>query len=727
MATPASSSEQTVTTKPRRVLACVLCQHRKIKCDRTFPCVNCVRACVECQQSTRQRHRRFPEKELLARLRHYERLLHRHKIKFDPLHTPTTDCRSPNENGRDEFPEDVRSEDTIPDKGPRLGRESTAVKSKPLNLWHAMSQKTVDFWEDDGDYGEDDQNDTGFLHKNDDVRQAVIKKAWNHMFQGQSNDHLLFGSPVGNVDLSTLHPTQVQIFRLWQIYLDNVNPLLKVSHTPTLQTRIIDAASDIANINPALEALMFGIYCVSILSLTEDECSALFGCPKRDLLTSYQFACQQALRGCCILRSNDRNCLTAFYLYLVSIRPYTDPSSLSSLLSIAIRIAQRMGIHNDSMYGKWSTLETEMRRRLWWSLVIFDNRICEMSDYKTASLSPTWDCRLPLNVNDFELRPEMQTPPTENNRPTEMVFAIVRSELADFVRHSAFHLDCTNPFLSTVARQDSSIDDAERLLALEKAIEEKYLGFCNPENPLHFMTIWTTRGYLAKNRLLQHYAQYSTAPVQQTDTQRSMGISYALHMLESDTKLMTSPLTKGYMWFIHIYFPFPAYIHILQSLKRWPIQEHVDQAWEVMSNNYEVRILDTKKDDRPFYILLSQIVLQAWEAREQVVGVSEDPLMPPRIVSDIRKKVMQMTLNFAQDVDTVQPGNTSGVNGDNLSIPMQMNFNTNRMAHGAGKQLSTSLDSWGYPQVPRSSSMEMDANQFLSNMMDWDNLQAPSS
>jgi hypothetical protein len=137
------------------------------------------------------------------------------------------------------------------------------------------------------------------------------------MFQGKSNDHLLFGSSVGNVNLSALHPTQVQIFRLWQIYLDNVNPLLRVTHTPTLQTRIIDAASDIANINPTLEALMFSIYCVSISSITEDQCSALFGSSKKDLLAGYQFACQQALRGCSILRSSDHESLTALYLYLV--------------------------------------------------------------------------------------------------------------------------------------------------------------------------------------------------------------------------------------------------------------------------------------------------------------------------------------------------------------------------------------------------------------------------
>lgn len=94
MQTPASSS-----AKPQRVLACVLCQQRKVqrphirlsldlqsnmnvlkpltdrhvscmqvKCDRTFPCSNCVKTyaqCVPAILAPRQRRRRFPERELL--------------------------------------------------------------------------------------------------------------------------------------------------------------------------------------------------------------------------------------------------------------------------------------------------------------------------------------------------------------------------------------------------------------------------------------------------------------------------------------------------------------------------------------------------------------------------------------------------------------------------------------------------------------------------------------
>jgi hypothetical protein len=170
---------------------------------------------------------------------------------------------------------------------------------------------------DNDDECDESESDSAFLHDN--VRENIVKKAWDQTYE--SNDHLMFGSRMTNIDLSTLHPGQLQIFRLWQIYLENVDPLLKVTHSPTLQASIIDAASDMGNVSAALEALMFSIYCVSILSLAEDDCYSLFGSPRRDLLTNYQFGCRQALLKCEFLRSSDCDCLTALYLYLVSLLP----------------------------------------------------------------------------------------------------------------------------------------------------------------------------------------------------------------------------------------------------------------------------------------------------------------------------------------------------------------------------------------------------------------------
>jgi hypothetical protein len=149
------------------------------------------------------------------------------------------------------------------------------------------------------------------------VSPFIIKNAWEQLFK--NNDHLLFGSRKTAVNISTLHPEPVQIFRLWQIYLDNVNPLLRVTHAPSMQGHIIEAASNVLNISPTLEALMFSIYSMSILSLSGDDCQAMLGSSREDLLTRYQFGCQQALLNCGFLRCNDRDCLTALYLYLVSL------------------------------------------------------------------------------------------------------------------------------------------------------------------------------------------------------------------------------------------------------------------------------------------------------------------------------------------------------------------------------------------------------------------------
>ena len=146
----------------------------------------------------------------------------------------------------------------------------------------------------------------------------MAKKAWERS-AANDDDLLLFGSRRTTIDLSTLHPDPAQIFRLWQIYLDNVNPLLKVTYTPSLQPRIIEAASKVTDINPNLEALMFSIYCMSVLSLTGEDCQTIFGSSKEDLLMRYQLGCQEALLSSGLLRSNDRDCLTALLLYLVSL------------------------------------------------------------------------------------------------------------------------------------------------------------------------------------------------------------------------------------------------------------------------------------------------------------------------------------------------------------------------------------------------------------------------
>jgi hypothetical protein len=283
-----------------------------------------------------------------------------------------------------------------------------------------------------------------------------------------------------------------------------------------------------------------------------------------------------------------------------------------------------MGLHSEDLNSKHTALEAEMRRRLWWSLVLLDARVSEMSDFKCPILLPGWDCKPPSNIHDFDLGTETKITPAPHDMITEATFTVVRCELANFVRHSGYWLAFNNPCLMPLARRPppGSSLNGDELAVIEKIIEDRYLKFCNPDNPIHFMIMWMARGYFAKHRMLAHYARHARAPTKQTEAQSDLALGYALTLFECDTKLLTSPLTKVFSWFSMtvLQFPFQAYIHVVQDLRRRPTGKLARHAWAVMSANYTVRFTNWMGDNNnPLANIISRIVLQAWEARKEAL------------------------------------------------------------------------------------------------------------
>ena len=183
-------------------------------------------------------------------------------------------------------------------------------------------------------------------------------------FHDQS-DRLLFGSYTASIELADLHPDIVHVFRLWQIYSDNVDPLLKITHGPSTQSQILEAATDWNKVKSSSHALLFSIYCMAIQSTSDDLCVSTFGASKQEMLIKFHFACEQALLRSKFLRTTNRECLTALLLYLMSLEHDTDPRGLSSMLAIALRVAERMAMNSEKANCAAGPFEAEMRRRLW--------------------------------------------------------------------------------------------------------------------------------------------------------------------------------------------------------------------------------------------------------------------------------------------------------------------------------------------------------------------------
>lgn len=151
----------------------------------------------------------------------------------------------------------------------------------------------------------------------EDYDGPTLHHAFDTMFE--NNDGFPFVVGGAMISVTAAHPTAIQIFQLWQIYINNVNPLLKLSHISTLQSQIITAGANTSKIAKPLEALMFAIYFSAITSMTDDEVQTTFGEDKAVLLTRFHNATQQALVNAGFMRSTELMVLQALLLYLVSL------------------------------------------------------------------------------------------------------------------------------------------------------------------------------------------------------------------------------------------------------------------------------------------------------------------------------------------------------------------------------------------------------------------------
>ena len=139
VAEPEQQSVAAASARRQRALACVQCSSRKIKCDRQFPCTNCVKTNVQCVPATpgpRQRRRRFPGRELLDRVRRYESLLHQNNIKFEPLHTADRGKGSPATEGQGQGSDSighVRSELPAIEVTSKTSRQNSTIKAGTLS------------------------------------------------------------------------------------------------------------------------------------------------------------------------------------------------------------------------------------------------------------------------------------------------------------------------------------------------------------------------------------------------------------------------------------------------------------------------------------------------------------------------------------------------------------------------------------------------------------------
>ncbi|KAK8001705.1 hypothetical protein PG991_013927 [Apiospora marii] len=607
--------------KPSRVLACILCQQRKVRCDRIFPCANCVRqgaVCVPAGQIPRERRKRFPEKALLERLRYYEGLLRQNRIQFVPLHN-----------------QDAESDDA-----------QCNTSEGHLFVEHPESPTSAS-----REAGKEPEHTAG------------------HDIHADFTPVFLYGLP----DLVPLtHPEKHLLLKLWQIFLQNVHPTMNVIHVPTFQAHVYDVAHSTSGFaggfsgepkRPSLviEALLFSVYSIAVRSLSDHECQTQLSAEKHKLLSIYQGACQQAIRNCDALSINSRDSLTAIFLHIVSIGTRVKPETLHTMLGPVIRLATRLGIYRESIIEKYDVVEAEMCRRLWWAIVKFDHRICEIVCYQSTPLVLAWDCKTPSNIPDSELVPGMQTATSTKPASSEALFSALCAEFYNTVRQQK--PDLGFPLLKSGPKVGSMIAS---LVTLESMAETKYFSAYDDEDPLQFLTRWCFRYSVALAKISSLYLRPPTAP-SGTRSEADLGqlFQYARDAIEASTRMMGHLPIRRYLWMSGYWPPGVAWMTLLRDLKTRPEMDHVQDLWNELSENRAVR-QDYHQSmgliDRSIKAL-SHVVLETWRANEEFSQSQGRKLRAPPMIKEAELEVEQEAMQGHKPQPPMDPGSTGSFEG----------------------------------------------------------------
>ncbi|EXJ84092.1 hypothetical protein A1O3_04759 [Capronia epimyces CBS 606.96] len=361
---------------------------------------------------------------------------------------------------------------------------------------------------------------------------------------------------------------------------------------------------------------MFSIYTLAVTSISSDQCQASFGDTRDALLTRYRAASLQALVAADFLTTKEFEVLQALVLFLLA-----DPESelTSTLTGAAIRLGQKMGLHRDESDPKISFFEREMRIRLWWWLCGLDsrNRAVWPSGLKIP-LPELGEIRLPLNINDADLHPDMVEPPVEYNRPTEMMCVLMKYEVSNWLRSSPTSAKVFDAMVRGPVRDRLSLELEEKLInELEDIYQEKYLRHADKRIPLHNLTCAMATLALARMRFKAHHPRGRAAAgdgeVYMTGEEGELLFASAVTWLEMMDVAAHSQFASYLVTHMTTRFQMDAYIHIISDLRQRLQGDRVVVAWKLVEDLYNEHPELMHDAENTFIVALGDLTLEAWE------------------------------------------------------------------------------------------------------------------
>lgn len=359
------------------------------------------------------------------------------------------------------------------------------------------------------------------------------------------------------------------------------------------------------------------MYLAAAATMTPTQYStSQLGDSRDALVKRFRFAIEQALSRANLLNTQSLLLLQSAALFLFVIRTDDDTKFVWSMTALLLRLAQSIGLHRESKNHGLSPWQAEMRRRLWWHIYMLDYHSAEYHGSEYAIVEGNYDTKLPQNINDEDISPEMEEPPPDRQGFTDMTFCLMRCEIAQ-----------SNRRIHSLGSEVEIATRESMAQQLNQRIEERYLKDCTLDSPFGWVTATVTRLMLAKLWLALHRPM-----INDTESPDPHDLVIAtVELIEFQWLVHSNPITQRWAWLMPLYMQWQAMAFILTQLCLRPVGPLTDRAWNAIKPPFEAIAKSAEQKKSAIWRPLSRLYARAESYRQKQLMEILPPSEPVQV------------------------------------------------------------------------------------------------
>ncbi|KAK3309424.1 fungal-specific transcription factor [Chaetomium strumarium] len=567
------------------VRSCYNCHRRKVRCDKGQPCARCARGSKICTYPPVGQRIQRPRKTTMAwvanRLYTLEKRLPVVPSSPSASRTPAAGAASPDSN---------------PPHSPAR-RPTTAAT--PGEAEHYFGNEILVQKGSHSEYFNEPLH-SRMIEQQKDIQSVLTEPpASEHELLSRFSIYNPMGilpAASSSQPCSSFFPRKQTALKLWNTYVERIDACsgIKVLHVPTEEARICGTIENPASAQPEELATCYAVFFATMAVLDRTEAQALL---QQDDPFTVQFRCkagfEQALAEAEVLDKPTFPMLCALTLYLSALQLHSRGKGIWILNGLALRIAQALGLHRDGERLGLSPFQAELRRRVWWHIISRDGRAAE--DFGLQGFcSRRSDARLPLPVDDTDLRPDMLAlPPARSGVFTAMTLPLASFEITRAVRRLGH--------IAAAATPASPPDESDRVQIIQETRQrvDELLAGCNPVIPRHRLALLTSRLAMRNADLVSRQQWLALRYRKHNDDGSESGgdtmllptdedLVESLDVLDLALQMWSDEMLRPYSWLWRTNPEYHLVMYLLWHLCVQPQGPNVERAWVTLDRWFTV-------------------------------------------------------------------------------------------------------------------------------------------